>query len=93
MPATQDRPPCDPSVPVISGDELREVADAVVAIAVDPDAVSAAELEIGGAVGEDGPGDPAPMHAAVRASVRGHGGDVHGSVPRRTSPEEVVGLD
>ncbi|KJK34188.1 hypothetical protein UK15_37050 [Streptomyces variegatus] len=53
----------DPFVSVLSGDELWEVADAVVAVAVDPDAVSAAELEIGGAVGEDGPGDPAAVHA------------------------------
>ncbi|MEU6098986.1 hypothetical protein [Streptomyces sp. NPDC047079] len=53
----------DSSVAVLSGDELWEVADGVVAIAVGSDAVSAAELEIGGAVGEYGPGDPASMHA------------------------------
>jgi hypothetical protein len=53
----------DPSVSVLSGNELWEVADAVVAVTVYPDAVSAAELEIGGAMGENGPGDPAVMHA------------------------------
>ncbi|MDX2678709.1 hypothetical protein [Streptomyces soliscabiei] len=53
----------DPSMSVLSGNELWEVADAVVAVAVHPDAVSAAELEIGRAMGENGPGDPAAMHA------------------------------
>ncbi|MEU9713559.1 hypothetical protein AB0E21_33940 [Streptomyces sp. NPDC047967] len=53
----------DPAVSVLSGNELWEVTDAVVAVAVHPDAVSAAELEIGGAMGEDRPGDPAAVHA------------------------------
>ncbi|WP_371631767.1 hypothetical protein OG892_22065 [Streptomyces sp. NBC_00341] len=53
----------DPSVSVLSGNELWEVADAVVAVAVYPDAVSAAELEIGRAMGEDGAGDPSAVHA------------------------------
>ncbi|MEU7045846.1 hypothetical protein AB0A77_32960 [Streptomyces varsoviensis] len=55
--------PGDPSVSVLSGNELWDVSDAVVAVAVYPDAVSAAELEICGAMGEDWPGDPAAVHA------------------------------
>lgn len=53
----------DPSMSVLSGNELWEVADTVVTVAVHPNAVSAAELEIGGAMGEDGSGDPAAVHA------------------------------
>jgi hypothetical protein len=30
-----------------------------------------------------------PAFSAQRGGVRGHGGDVHGSVPRRTSPERL----
>lgn len=55
--------PGDPPVPVLSGNELWEVTDAVVAVAVYPDAVPSAELEICGAMGEDWPGDPAAVHA------------------------------
>ncbi|KQX83863.1 hypothetical protein AB0K86_19085 [Streptomyces clavifer] len=55
--------PGDPSVSLLSGNEFWEVTDAVVAVAVYPDAVSAAELEICGAMGEDWPGDPAAVHA------------------------------
>ncbi|MGW7633714.1 hypothetical protein ACWGKO_33070 [Streptomyces griseoincarnatus] len=52
----------DPSVSALSGNEFWEVADTIVTVAVYPDAVSAAELEIGGAVGENRPGDPATVH-------------------------------
>ncbi|MEU2592868.1 hypothetical protein ABZ630_19045, partial [Streptomyces albidoflavus] len=52
----------DSPVPVLSGDKFWKVADAVLAVAVEPDAVSAAELKIGGAMREDWSGDSTAMH-------------------------------
>ncbi|RPK61491.1 hypothetical protein EES43_15575 [Streptomyces sp. ADI96-02] len=45
-------------VPVLSVDKFWQVADTVLAVSVEPDAVPTAELEIGGAMREDWFGDP-----------------------------------
>ncbi|KIX79913.1 hypothetical protein OIM90_17440 [Streptomyces sp. AD16] len=53
----------DSPMPVLSGDKFWQVADTVLAVAVEPDAVPMAELEVGGAMREDWSGDSTAVHA------------------------------